>query len=134
MSLIETALGVPHITEGGIVTAKYYKAFNRTLQSMVERIRNLFYHLDFLYRFSTLHKKMKSSVAVMNNVSEAVSRDLKRAFNKYRVQYRVARSHGFNIFKRRIATTRKSKFQNYAVCVLQTSAGTLKTCIQVFLY
>lgn len=90
MSITETALGVPRIKNGGIVTAKYYVAFNGALQSLVERTKNLFYHLDFLYQFSTSHKKMQSSVALMNNVSESVS------LGQNTTYYRIIKTHKLN--------------------------------------
>ncbi|XP_026321585.1 cytochrome P450 4V2-like [Hyposmocoma kahamanoa] len=76
-SICQTALGVP-VTEGGIVTARYYHAFNRTLESLVKRLKNIFYHIDFLYRFSTSHKEMQSSIAILHNVANAIIKTRKK--------------------------------------------------------
>ena len=68
----ETGLGVSYKSDSK-ESEQYYEAFKGALELLVKRGLNLFYHIDFIYKFSSDHDKFIKNVSIMHNVSNVVS-------------------------------------------------------------
>ncbi|CAH0720550.1 unnamed protein product, partial [Brenthis ino] len=70
-AICQTGLGVTY-TSDSKQSLEYYDAFKSTLELLLKRGLNLFYHYDCIYRFSSDYAKFLKNVAVLHNVSNTV--------------------------------------------------------------